>query len=50
MELEILEYNESGYKPLVSYNGWRVAVANPSSGWIDGHITYMERHLATDEV
>lgn len=50
MELEILEYNESGYKPLVSYNGWRVAVANPSSRWIDGCITYMERHLATDEV
>ena len=50
MELEILEYHESGYKPLVSYDGWRVAIANSASKWIDGQITYMERHLLTDEV
>ena len=50
MELEILEYNESGYKPLVSYNGWRVAVANCAQKWVDGQLTYMERHLLTDEV
>ena len=50
MELEILEYNESGYKGLVSYNGWRVALANPHPRWVDGQITYVERHLKTDEV
>ena len=36
MELEILEYNESGYNPLVSYNGGRVAVANCAQKWVDG--------------
>lgn len=50
MELEILEYNESGYKSLVSYNGWRVAIANHHEKWTDGQITYVERHLLTDEV
>lgn len=50
MELEILENNENGYHPLMSFGAWRVAVANPCDKWVDGKITFMERHLGTDEV
>ena len=28
MGIEIKEFNGEGYAPLLSYNGWRVAVAN----------------------
>ena len=39
-----------GYCPLVSYNGWRVAVANSCERLLEENICKLERHLKTDEV
>ena len=50
MGLEILENNENGYHPLVKFGAWRVAVANPCDKWVEGKVTFMERHMKTDEV
>ncbi len=48
MELEIFEYNAEGYKPLLAFDAWRVAMLN----WTDrfDKLTKLERHLLTDEV
>ena len=49
--VEILQYEEPGYQPLVWFEGWRVAVLNYIP---DEHrrqfISYLERHRQTDEV
>ena len=50
MGLEILENNENGYHPLLKFGAWRVAVANPCDKWVEGNVTFMERHMKTDEV
>ena len=50
MGLEILENNENGYHPLMRFGVWRVAVANPCDKWVEGNVTFMERHMKTDEV
>ncbi len=48
--LEIKEYHDEGYQPLIYFGAWRVAILR----WIDTtqaeKITYMERHTQTDEV
>jgi ureidoglycolate hydrolase len=48
--LEIRQYLGEGYKPLIDFDTWRVAVLR----WIEelepGNITSMERHTQTDEV
>ncbi len=48
--LEISEFTGEGYKPLIDFGQWRVAVLR----WIDEllpeRIEYMERHTQTDEV
>ncbi len=48
--LEILEYAEEGYKPLVDYGDWRVAFLRYIDELIPDRIGYMERHIETDEV
>ena len=50
MMLEISEFHGEGYAPLVSYNGWRVAVANACDRLLEENICKIERHLKTDEV
>ena len=50
MKLEISEFNGEGYSPLVSYNGWRVAIANACDRVLEENIYKIERHLNTDEV
>jgi len=48
--LEIREHDGEGYKPLVDYGGWRVAILRFQNGLLPKNQTTMERHLATDEV
>ena len=48
--LEISEYHGEGYRPLIDFGTWRVAILR----WIDElaleNINFMERHTQTDEV
>jgi len=46
--VEIHEYKGAGYKPLVDYGSWRVAVLRYDE-WFTG-LKGLERHLETDEV
>jgi ureidoglycolate hydrolase len=48
--VEIRQNDEAGYKPLVYYEGWRVAILNDADKFRREHTTYMERHDQTDEV
>jgi ureidoglycolate hydrolase len=48
--LEIREYIEEGYKPLVDYADWRVAILNYIDELRPDQNTRMERHMETDEV
>ncbi|WP_310599725.1 hypothetical protein [Desulfobulbus sp.] len=48
--LEICEYSGEGYKPLVDFGAWRVAVLNYSADLLPEHLTRMQRHNETDEV
>jgi hypothetical protein len=48
--LEIREHNLAGYKPLVDYANWRVAILNFSEELRTENITALQRHNETDEV
>jgi ureidoglycolate hydrolase len=48
--IEILNYIGDGYKPLVTFGSWRVAVLNYMDELDPARITTMERHKSTDEV
>ena len=48
--LDIHEYNGPGYRPLVDFDHWRVAVLNFSADLLPEHLTSMQRHNDTDEV
>ncbi len=48
--LEVKEYHEEGYQPLVSYQDWRVAVLNYCAELLPENIDCMQRHDQTDEV
>jgi mannose-6-phosphate isomerase-like protein (cupin superfamily) len=48
--LEIYEWNENGYKPLVFYNGWQVALLNWEPAYELANAGEIERHVNTDEV
>jgi hypothetical protein len=48
--LEIRTYDEVGYRPLVDYGEWRVAVLNYIDELEPHNITTMQRHEQTDEV
>ena len=48
--LEIHVYNEAGYKPLVDYESWRVAMLNSTDVYRAENIKTMQRHNETDEV
>jgi mannose-6-phosphate isomerase-like protein (cupin superfamily) len=48
--LEIREHNGEGYKPLIDYGEWRVAVLNYLEDLQPDRIKTMERHTETDEV
>lgn len=48
--LEIRNYEGEGYKPLVDYNDWRVAILNFVDSVRPDLNNIMERHTETDEV
>jgi ureidoglycolate hydrolase len=48
--LEIRDYQGSGYRPLVDYGEWRVAVLRFLDDLQPERIESMERHTETDEV
>lgn len=48
--LEIREYTEVGYRPLVDYGEWRVAVLNYIDELLPQNLHAMQRHELTDEV
>jgi ureidoglycolate hydrolase len=48
--IEIREYHQPGYGPLVDFGHWRVAVLNYSADLHPEKITAMQRHNLTDEV
>ncbi|MFN2364753.1 MAG: hypothetical protein ABR596_10660 [Halarsenatibacteraceae bacterium] len=48
--LEIKTYSEEGYRPVIDYNSWRVAVLNYCEELLPENITKMQRHDKTDEV
>lgn len=48
--IEIKEYNSEGYKPLVDYDSWRVAVLNYCTELLPKNIKKVQKHDETDEV
>ena len=48
--LEIHAYDGPGYRPLVDFQHWRVAVLNFGTELLPEHLTCMQRHNDTDEV
>jgi len=48
--IEVSEYTEEGYKPLVDYKYWRVAVLNYIDELLPSQITKMQKHNETDEI
>lgn len=48
--LEIKEYTDIGYSPLVDYNDWRVAILNYIEELEPENINKFSKHTKTDEV
>ena len=48
--IEIAEYNSQGYKPLVDYETWRVAILKYCDELLPENIKKMQKHEKTDEV
>lgn len=49
-QIEITEFQEAGYKPLVDYEAWRVAVLKFCDDLRLENVKTMQKHLETDEV
>ncbi len=48
--IEVLEYHGTGYKPLMAFSAWRVAVLNYTPELQPVQLNKMQRHDLTDEV
>lgn len=48
--LEIYTHPEPGYRPLVDYGSWRVALLNATPIYLPDGVTYFDRHQRTAEV
>lgn len=48
--LEIFEYDGEGYDPTMSFENWRVAIANFGKKFDRESYNMLERHMLTDEV
>lgn len=48
--MEIIEFQPEGYKPLVDYESWRVAVLKFCDDLLLENVKTMQKHLYTDEV
>lgn len=49
-KLEIHEYNDAGYRPLIYSAGWMVALMNWDTKMAVKNAARIERHVRTDEV
>lgn len=49
-KIEVSSYTEAGYKEVVTYNTWRVAVLNYIDELLPESIDNFQAHLDTDEV
>ncbi len=48
--LEILQYTGEGYRPVIDYESWRVAVLNSIDELLPRNISKMQKHRESDEV
>ena len=48
--IEIKKYEGAGYKPVIDYDKWRVAVLNYCDELLPENIEKMQKHNQTDEV
>ena len=48
--IEVSEYVEEGYKPVVDYKTWRVAVLNYIDELLPSQIKAMQKHDETEEI
>ncbi|MGE5581698.1 MAG: hypothetical protein ACM3X9_04085 [Bacillota bacterium] len=48
--LEIRQYSGEGYRPLIDYKTWRVAILKYCDELLPENITKVQRHNETDEV
>lgn len=48
--METLRFDEEGFEPLMSFEDWSVAILNSVDILQEENISYMEKHLLTDEV
>ncbi|MBR1931696.1 MAG: hypothetical protein IJ833_09565 [Lachnospiraceae bacterium] len=50
MDIEVREYTGEGYKPVIDYETWRVAILNYIDELEVPNIEKMQKHLLSDEV
>lgn len=50
VDIEVSEYKEEGYSPVVDYEAWRVAVLNYIDELEVPNLKTMQKHLLSDEV
>jgi ureidoglycolate hydrolase len=50
MDIEVKEYNEPGYSPVIDFESWRVAVLNDIDELEIPNLKTMQKHLKSDEV
>ncbi len=48
--LEVSTYSGDGYKPLIDFNCWRVALLRYCDDMEPAEMVHLERHMETDEV
>jgi len=48
--IKTIEYTKNGYKPLIDFEAWRVAILNSHKKMGLNDLKYLERHMETDEV
>ena len=48
-DIEIFEYSGNGYKGIVNFESWRIAIANYAERFDKKNIKSLSRHLLTDE-
>lgn len=49
-EIDIIDFQPEGYKPLVDFEAWRVAVLKFCEDLLIENVKTMQKHLYTDEV
>lgn len=50
VDIEIKEYKEPGYSPVIDYEAWRVAILNDIDELEVPNLKTMQKHLLSDEV